>query len=151
MLRILYIFSLFIFVLIVSSWAIQYSKPVSFELRDITVVTSTSTLIIFLIIIVIISLVIQRIIFYLTQLNQRYKFYRERTTYEKGYNAFMQGMIALANKDLKRAILEAKNVSKYLKNNTLSLLLTSETLKIEKKFDQLENVYETQICLVYVD
>jgi HemY protein len=62
---------------------------------------------------------------------------------EKGYNAFVSGMIALANKDYKRAILESKKISNHLDDNpSLVLLLKSEIFKVEKKYDELSVVYE---------
>jgi HemY protein len=62
---------------------------------------------------------------------------------EKGYNAFVSGMIALANKDYKRAILESKKISNHLDDNpSLALLLKSEIFKVEKKYDELSVVYE---------
>ena len=43
-------------------------------------------------------------------------------------------MIALANKDFKKVTISNKKVSEYLSENpSLSLLLKSETLKIENK------------------
>ena len=56
MLRLLYIFFQFIILLIIASWSIQNSKPVSFIFKDITVTTSTSVLIIGLLVVVVISL-----------------------------------------------------------------------------------------------
>ena len=38
--------------------------------------------------------------------------------------------------------LVSKDIEKYLKDSSLSLLLKSETLKIEKKYDQLSKGYE---------
>ncbi|MCH2544524.1 MAG: hypothetical protein MK015_02230 [Alphaproteobacteria bacterium] len=62
---------------------------------------------------------------------------------EKGYNAFVSGIIALANKDYKRAILESKKISNHLDDNpSLVLLLKSEIFKVEKKYDELSVVYE---------
>ena len=54
-------------------------------------------------------------------------------------------MIALANKDYKKAIQENKKGSYYIKDKSLNLLLKSETLKIEKKFTELEKVYEEML------
>tara|TARA_B110000438_G_C15724955_1_gene611574 strand:- start:229 stop:1269 length:1041 start_codon:yes stop_codon:yes gene_type:complete len=52
-------------------------------------------------------------------------------------------MIALANKDYKKAVVESSNVSNYLSDNpALSLLLKSQILKIEKKYDELSLIYE---------
>ena len=55
----------------------------------------------------------------------------------------MSGMIALANKDYKKATSESRNISKFLTDEpSLNLLLKSEIFKIENKFDALNNVYE---------
>jgi len=145
MFKFLYILFQFIILLIIASWAIQNSKPVSFIFRDITVTTSTSVLIICLLLIIVLFLLLQRFIFFLKQSKQRYSIYRERLNYKRGHNSFLQGMVALANKDYKKAINESRNVQKYLNDESLSLLLTSETLKIEKKFDQLNNIYERML------
>ena len=63
---------------------------------------------------------------------------------EKGYSHFIEAMIAISNKDNRSAIRSYKKMNSYLKNNpSLSLLLKSEVYKIEKKYDQLSEVYET--------
>ena len=77
MLRFLYIFFQFVVLLIIASWAIQNSKPVSFIFKDITITTSTSVLIIGLLIIIIICLILQRFVFFLKQSKQKFKFYKE--------------------------------------------------------------------------
>ena len=65
---------------------------------------------------------------------------------EKGYLHFVDAMIAIANKDNKTALKSHKKMVSYLKDNpSLSLLLKSEVLKIEKKFPELNNVYEDMI------
>ena len=65
---------------------------------------------------------------------------------EKGYLFFVDAMIAIANKDNKKAISSNKKMLTYLKDDpTLSLLLQAEVLKIEKKFDQLSRIYEEMI------
>ena len=87
----------------------------------------------------------QRIIFFIKQTALKYKIKKERITYEKGYNSFLLGMVALANKDFSKAIAETKKVTKYFKDESLSLLLKSETLKIEKKYDKLNDVYEAML------
>ena len=145
MLRFSFILIQFIVLLIIVTWAIQNSKSVSFSFNDIIVTTSTSIFIIGLLVIIIVALLLQRFIFFLKQSSQKYKFYRERSIHQKGYNSFLQGMVAIANKDFKRAILESKNTNIYLRDKSLSLLLKSETLKIEKKFNELNNVYEEML------
>ncbi len=65
---------------------------------------------------------------------------------EKGYLHFVDAMIAVANKDNKTALKSHKKMISYLKDEpSLSLLLKSEVLKIEKKFPELNNVYEDMI------
>ena len=65
---------------------------------------------------------------------------------EKGYLYFVDAMIAIANKDNKTAIKSHKKMTSYLKDErSLSLLLKSEVLKIEKKFPELNNIYEDMI------
>ena len=65
---------------------------------------------------------------------------------KKGYLYFVDAMIAIANKDNKTAIKSHKKMFSYLKDDpSLSLLLKSEVLKIEKKFPELNNVYEDMI------
>ena len=145
MIRFLLILIQFVFLLIIVSWAIQNSKTVSFIFSDITITTSTSIIIIGLIIIIFLSMLLQRFVFFLKQSKQKYQNYRQRSTYEKGYDSFLKGMLALANKDYKKAVEEARNTNKYLKDKSLGLLLTSEALKIEKKFDQLYDVYENML------
>ncbi len=145
MTRYLLILFQFIFLLIIASWAIKKSQLVSFTLNDLVVTTSSSVLIIGLIIIILITLLLQRIVFFFKQTALKYRIRKERVKYERGYNSFLLGMVALANKDYKKAILETKKISKYFKDESLSLLLKSETLKIEKKFDELNSVYEIML------
>jgi len=65
---------------------------------------------------------------------------------EKGYLHFVDAMIAVANKDNKTALKSHKKMISFLKDDpSLSLLLKSEVLKIEKKFPELNNVYEDMI------
>ena len=55
-------------------------------------------------------------------------------------------MIALHNKDNKTAINSARKMKGVLKNDTsLNLLLQSEILKIEKKSNELNDVYDLMI------
>ena len=55
-------------------------------------------------------------------------------------------MIAIANKDNKTAIKSHRKMTSYLKDDpSLSLLLKSEVLKIEKKYPELNHVYEDMI------
>ena len=124
---------------------VNYSYPVSIALDQIIISTSSSILIFLIIFIVFLILFFQKIIFFFRQKFSSLKHMRNNNNYQKGYQAFTQGMIALANKDYKNAILENKKVSKYLEDKSLSLLLMSETLKIEKKHKELEKVYQDML------
>ncbi len=65
---------------------------------------------------------------------------------EQGYFYFVEAMIAIANKDNRNAIKSYKKMNSYLKDDpSLSLLLKSEVYKIEKKYNELSDVYETMI------
>ena len=99
MIKYLFILLQFIFLLTIASWAIKNSQPVSLTFNDIILTTSTSVLVIGLISIVVVALILQKIFFYIKHLKLNYLFKKERSRYEKGYNSFLQGMIALSNKD----------------------------------------------------
>ena len=145
MIRYLFILFQFIFLLAIAGWAIKKSQPVSFTFNDLIITTSTSVLIIGLLVIILATLILQRIVFFFKQTVLKYKIRKERITYEKGYNSFLLGMVALANKDFKKAVIETKKVTKHFKDKSLGLLLKSETLKIEKKYDELNDVYEAML------
>jgi len=73
----------------------------------------------------------------------RYKIDSKVTKIEKGYHAFTESMIAIANKNFKKAFIESKKVEKFLSDDKpTTLLLKSEILKAQKKFTDLEQIYE---------
>ena len=84
MIKYLFIFLQFIFLLIIASWAIKNSQPVSFTFNDYIVSTSTSVLIIGLLLIILLSLILQKFIFFIKQVILNYNFKNERSKYEKG-------------------------------------------------------------------
>ena len=116
---------------------------ISFEIKDfIYSVSSTYIFIPFLIFFVLIFLL--QTFYFKTKFSfSKFIAIKKLQNKEKGYNAFVSGMIALANKDYKRAILESKKISNHLDDNpSLALLLKSEIFKVEKKYDELSVVYE---------
>ena len=142
------LFKLFIQLAILVFFAgviVNYSYPIAITFNEIILSTSTSIIIFLIIAIIFLILFTQRIIFFFKQRFFRFKFNKQKSNYEKGYYAFTQGMIALANKDYKKAIQENKKVSYHLEDESLSLLLKSETLKVEKRFSELEKVYEAML------
>ena len=145
MIKLFLIFIQLIFLVLIASAIINYSYPVSITFNEIILSTSTSFVTFSIILVIFFALFIQRIIFFFKQRFYNFKLIRQKSNYEKGYYSFTQGMIALANKDYRKAIQENKKVSYYLKDKSLTLLLQSETLKIEKKFDELEKVYEEML------
>ena len=130
---------------LVSSFLIRNSYPVSLTLDQLIITTSSSVLFIFAAIIIFMIIFFQRIIFFFKLKIFKLKLNKQKDNWERGYQAFSQGMIAVANKDFQTAITENKKVSYYLKNTSLNLLLKSETLKIEKKYDELSLVYEEML------
>ena len=122
---------------------INNSFIISFEIKDYIYSISSSYLFIFLLIFFALIFLIQNFYFKI-----RFNFFKFKTSNkvrkkEKGYNSFVNGMIAIANKDYKKKILESKKVSNYLEDeSSLSLLIKSEVFKVEKKYDQLKIVYE---------
>ena len=86
-------------------------------------------------------------LFFRSRLSLRKYFLKNKyNKIEKGYLHFVDAMIAVANKDNKTALKSHKKMVSYLKDDpSLSLLLKSEVLKIEKKFPELNNIYEDMI------
>ena len=132
MTRYLFILFQFILLLVISGWAIKKSQPVSFTFNDLIITTSTSVLIIILLVIILVTLLLQRTIFFFKQTVLKYKINKERNTYEKGYNAFLLGMVALANKDFRKAVSETKKVTKQLTqslNKNVNRMFNRKTIK----------------------
>ena len=119
---------------------------ISFQIKDFIYSVSSSYFFIFLFLIFILIFLIQSLYFKSKFRFTKFKISQKIKAKEKGYNSFVNGMLALANKDYKKAINESKNVSKLLNNDTpLSLLLKSEVFKIDKKYTDLSNIYEEMI------
>ena len=141
----LIIFQIFI-ILIFLIFVINKSFLISAEVNDyIYSIKSEYIFLLFLILFVTIYLIQNyylKIKFSLKQFILNKNFKRK----EKGYNSFIEGMIALANKDYKKVTFHNKRVSEYLSDSpSLSLLLRAETFKIEKNYDQLSQIYEEMI------
>jgi len=135
-----------ILILVLTLIVINNSFIISFEINDFLYSISSSY--IFLIFLVFFLLIFLLQTFYFkTKFNfSKYRVSKMIKNKEKGYHAFVNGMIALSNKDYKKAILESKKISNYLDGNpSLSLLLKSEVFKVEKKYDELHTIYEKMI------
>ena len=129
-----------------SIFVINNSLNISIELNDFIYSISSSYVILILLFIFLILFLVQSL-YFKTKFNVRkYKFNKLINNKEKGYNFFVSGVIALANQDYKKAISDSKKISKYLDDSpSLSLLLKSEIYKIEKKYDDLNIVYEEML------
>ncbi|MBI04260.1 MAG: hypothetical protein CMI96_00405 [Pelagibacteraceae bacterium] len=132
--------------LIILSFLFSNEFIVSFDIGDFKYSFNSNLLIGSIIAILFFLYLIQYIFF-----KSRYKIsnYLLNTKYkkiEKGYSYFVEAMIALANKDNKNAVIYHKKMNNYLKDGvSLSLLLKSEVLKIEKNNEALSKVYEVMI------
>ena len=89
---------------------INFSYPVSIALEEVIISTSSSVIIFLLLTTVFLILFFQKILFFIRQKFTALKHSNRNNNYQKGYNAFTQGMIALANKDHKKAILANKKL-----------------------------------------
>ena len=146
----MYRFSIFILqllvILIVLTFIFTNPFIISLDIGNLKYSFSSNIFAIFLII----SIFILYFIFY-TYFRSRLLFgqYLMKNKYkkiEKGYLYFVDAMIAVANKDNKLATKSHKKMNYYLKDDpSLSLLLKSEVFKIEKKYPELNNVYEEML------
>ena len=116
---------------------------ISFEIKDFIYSVSSTYIFIPLLIFFVLIFLLQTFYFKTKFSFSKFIAIKKLQNKEKGYNAFVSGIIALANKDYKRAILESKKISNHLDDNpSLALLLKSEIFKVEKKYDELSVVYE---------
>ena len=128
----IFIFQLIIFILITIT-IIKNSIIVSFEINDFIYSISSSYLFIGLFIFLSLTYFFLNFYFKTKFKLSKFKIDKVLNKKEMGYSSFVNGMIALANKDYKKAHIENKKVSNFLKDNTdLSLLLKSEIFKFEK-------------------
>jgi len=130
-------------ILIVVLVIFNNSFIISFAIKDFIYSVSSTYIFIFLLIFFVVIFLLQTFYFKTKFGFSKFRVLKKIQNKEKGYNAFVSGMIALANKDYKRAILESKKISNHLDDNpSLALLLKSEIFKVEKKYDELSVVYE---------
>ena len=116
---------------------------ISFEIKDFIYSVSSTYIFVPLLIFFVLIFLLQTFYFKTKFSFSKFIAIKKLQNKKKGYNAFVSGMIALANKDYKRAILESKKISNHLDDNpSLALLLKSEIFKVEKKYDELSAVYE---------
>ena len=141
--RLIFIIIQFFLVAFLILFIINYKFVISFEIKDFIYSFSSSYFFLFIFLLFFIVYLLQTFYFKIKFNFNRYKINRKIINKEKGYDAFVNGMIALANKDYKKALNESKKSSKYLSDKlSLSLILKSEVYKVQKKYDELSDVYE---------
>lgn len=132
-----------IIVLFLGSIIINKSFIISFELNDFIYSISSTYIFIFLLVIFSIIFIFQGFYFKIKFSFSKYKLNKVNKKKDIGYNSFVNGMIALSDRDYKKAIYESKKVTSFLPESpALNLLLKSEIFKFEKKYDELNLVYQ---------
>ena len=135
-----------ILVLFISSYIIQNSFIISFAINDFIYSISSVYIFIFILILFVFIFFIQTFYFKAKFRFSKHRVDKKFQNKEKGHEAFVDGMIAIANKDYKKALIENKKITTYLdSNSSLSLLLKSEVFKVEKKYQDLSLVFEDMI------
>ena len=146
MLRFLIISLQLILLLSVTIFLVSNSFNISFDIGDFSYNFSSNLLLIALVILILLVVLINFIYFKTKFVFQKYSYIKKFERTKKGYDFFVESMIALLNKDNKTAINSARKMKGILKNDTsLNLLLQSEILKIEKKSEELNSVYDLMI------
>ncbi len=146
MIRLIFLFIQIAALVFIVTYFSSNSFNVIFEIKELQYTFSSNILLFFITSFLVIIFVIQLIYFKSRFQFQKYLLLQKNKKLEKGYNYFVQAMIALANKDKKTAINSNYKMKKLLDNDQgLSLLLNSEIYKIEKKFDQLQLVHQEMI------
>ena len=146
MIRIIFFVIQIILTIALVSFILSNNFVVSFDIGEYQYSFSSNLFFAIIGTILIILYFIQYIFFKTRFTFQKYLFLNKYKRLQKGYNYFVDAMIAIANKDHKLAISSNNKMDSYIKDDPgLSLLLKSEVFKIEKKYDQLSKVYEEMI------
>jgi HemY protein len=146
MLKFLIISLQLILLLSITIFLVSNSFNISFDIGDLSYNFSSNLLVIALVVLIFLVFLINFIYFKTKFVFQKYSYIKKFERTQKGYDFFVESMIALLNKDNKTAISSARKMKGILKKDTsLNLLLQSEILKIEKKSEELNNVYDLMI------
>ena len=146
MLKFTLIFIQLIFVLSITFFLVSNSFNISFDIGDLSYNFNSNLLVIFLISLILIIILLNFLYFKTKFIFEKYSYVKKFNKTQKGYDFFVEAMIALLNKDNKSATASARKMNGLLKQElSLNLLLQSEILKIEKKSDQLIEVYDKML------
>ena len=146
MLKFLIISLQLILLLSITFFLVSNSFYISFDIGDLSYNFNSNLLLIAFVVLILIVFLIKFIYFKTKFVFQKYSYVKKLTRTQKGYDFFVEAMIALLNKDNRSAINSARKMKGILREDTsLNLLLQSEILKIENKSDQLNDVYDLMI------
>jgi len=135
-----------IVLLSITIFLVSNSFNISFDIGDLSYRFSSNLLVIAIAILILLVVLINFIYFKTKFIFQKYSYIKKFERTQRGYDFFVESMIALLNKDNKTAIYSARKMKGILKKDTsLNLLLQSEILKIENKSDELNDVYDLMI------
>jgi len=142
---ILLFFQIFVLVFFVAYFSTN-SFLVTFEIKDLLYTFSSNLLLFFGILIILFIFIVLFFYFKSRYKLQKYFLLKDKKNLQKGYGYFVDAMISLANKDKTNAVIASKKMKKKIKDDQgLSMLLDSEILKIEKKYNELSLLHEEMI------
>ena len=151
MLRFFIISFQLILLLSITIFLVSNSFNISFDIGDFSYNFSSNLLVIAVVILILLVVLINFIYFKTKFVFQKYSYTKQFKRTQKGYDFFVESMIALLNKDNKTAINSARKMRGVFNENTsLNLLLQSEIFKIEKKPEELNHIYDLMIILLNV-
>ena len=138
-------FQIFVLIFFVAYFSAN-SFLVTFEIKDLLYTFSSNLLLFFGILIILFIFIVLFFYFKSRYKLQKYFLLKDKKNLQKGYGYFVDAMISLANKDKTNAVIASKKMKKKIKDEQgLSMLLDSEILKIEKKYNELSLLHEEMI------
>ena len=133
-------------ILFIALLVVNNTFVVSFEINDLIYSFPSPYFLGFLLFLFVFIFVIQSIFFRIKYKINKYKTKKLLDKQKKGYDYFTRGMVAIANKDYKKASSISLKLNKFLTNDkSLFMLLNSEVLKRTKKYEQLKITYDEMI------
>ena len=138
-------FQIFVLIFFVAYFSTN-SFLVTFEIKDLLYTFSSNLLLFFGILIILFIFIVLFFYFKSRYKLQKYFLLKDKKNLQLGYSYFVEAMISLANKDRKNAVIASKKMKKAIKDDQgLSMLLDSEILKIEKKYNELSLLHEEML------
>ena len=146
MIKIILISLQLLILIFIALFIVNNAFIISFEINDFIYSISSSYVFGFLFFLLVVIFLVQTSYFKLVNKFNRYRLNNVLEKQKKGYDIFTRGMVALANKDYKKASVLSLKLNKFLTNDkSLFMLLNSEVLKRTKKYEQLKITYDEMI------